>query len=81
MASTGHSLAQVPQAMHSSVILYAMLITSLQIFNLLYHTNNKLQQSVWDESVKKSKKEGKRLPLTDPFFPTGDPWQYGKKGG
>ena len=31
MASTGHSLAQVPQAMHSSVILYAMLITSLQI--------------------------------------------------
>ena len=46
MASTGHSLAQVPQAMHSSVILYAILITSLQIFNSLYHTPTKMQWAV-----------------------------------
>ena len=41
-----HGALTVPQAMHSSVILYAILITSLQIFNSLYHTPTKMQWAV-----------------------------------
>ena len=72
IASLGQAEAQVPQAMHSSVILYAILITSLQIFNLLYHMKLKMQWSVLGRICKPSKKGEGGLPLGRTFFSTGD---------
>ena len=42
---------------------------------------HKMQESVWGESVKKSKKGQRGLPLAGLFFSTADGWQHrGKRG-